>query len=377
ANIIDKNTGAVWHKVKPWVIKEFGDLKVGIIGVITSDMKKLSFPKHIEGMDFPPADTVVPGYVSELKAMGVDVIIVLSHMGVDDDKKLGTYKGIDLIVGGHWHMALIPPLYDPRCHTLITQCYANGTGAGVFTLEIDKETKKIKDWDSTIVTFFSDNIEKEKITREVVEKYAGPVRKQLGEVIGHAEREITRTYFAESALGNFITDAIKWKMDVEIAFQNSGGIRKDVPEGPITLRSIYEVEPFGNKMLRLKLSGKDLVELLEFCMSKAGTWQLSGAKTWYCRELPPGRRIIRTEYNGELLDPDRDYIISVSNYLYERDDDGGEILRRGGKEVLYTDNVLRDIIIEYIRLNTPVSARVEGRINRIELAQVKQIKQMK
>jgi 2',3'-cyclic-nucleotide 2'-phosphodiesterase (5'-nucleotidase family) len=372
ANIIDKNTGKVWEYVKPYIIKEYGELKIGIIGVIHPGTYELVSAPNRAGLDFPPPEKILPDYISKLRnEEKVDIIIVMSHCGYEYDQKLAAaVKGIDVITGGHSHTGLTTPIIDPCNHTIIVQAYANGSCIGRLPLIIDPKTKTIKGIDKyELITVLSDIYESDNKVVPVISSYVAMVSEQMDKPVGMAARDINREYGAESALGNLITDAVRQEFGGDVAFVNSGGIRQELMGGEVTLRNVYNILPFGNKVITLELTGEQLNRLLEFNISgTGGIFQASGIKYSYAPSKPDGHKIISCSIGGQpvdLTDTEKKYKIVTIDYLLERGNEGSKILEEGINRV-YTGSNLLDIVVEYIKKHSPVDAQIEGRITKVE-----------
>ncbi|MEW6040448.1 MAG: bifunctional UDP-sugar hydrolase/5'-nucleotidase [Elusimicrobiota bacterium] len=372
ANIIDSKTGKVWEYVEPYVIKQYGDLRVGIIGLITPGMVELVSAPNRAGLEFPPPEKILPDYLKKLREdEKVDIIICVTHLGYEYDQKLAAaVPGIDVIVGGHSHTGLTSPIIDPCNHTIIVQAYANGSCIGRLPLEIDKDVRKIRGIGKyELITVLSDIYESDEKVVPTISSYVAIVSEQMDKPIGTAKRDLNREYNAESALGNLICDAVRQEFSGDISFVNSGGIRQELMAGEVTLRQVYNILPFGNKVISLELHGEQLNRLLEFNISgTGGIFQTSGIKYTYDPEKPTGSKIIKCEAGGQpvdLADTTKKYKVVTIDYLLERGNEGSKILEEGTNRV-YTGANLMDIVAEYIRAHSPVDAQIEGRIIKIQ-----------
>lgn len=203
--------------------------------------------------------------------------------------------------------------------------------------------------------------------RELIVPYEAEVDKRIKEVIGSADREIAKG-LAGGLLGNFVTDAMRAeseaivKRPVDLAIQNSGGLRNPIPEGPITAEVIYRLMPFENEIYVLSMSGEQVSQLLEFMASKMqgrGGDALSGA-----RIVVEQGKLVSAEIRGGPINPSASYLVAVSDYLY----DGGSGYRMLA-EIKNPERInltLRDAIIHYIKRETAagraIRARLDGRI---------------
>ena len=177
----------------------------------------------------------------------------------------------------------------------------------------------------------------------------------------------------ESPLGQLIADAqLEATRDVgaEVAFMNPGGIRVPIDytgDGGVTYSALYAVQPFGNHLVTMTLSGKEVLQLLEQQWSVNGLRRLQISKgsgfAWNPNQ-PEGARIVRDSVviNGQRLQADRDYRITVNNYLA----DGGDnlpILHEGRERQAGALNL--DALVAYFERQSPVSPGVERRVRRV------------
>ena len=194
------------------------------------------------------------------------------------------------------------------------------------------------------------SIAEDKAINEMLAPYAVDVKKQMGIVIGQAPETINKEGPGAGRLGMLMTDIIRQQASlalgktVDLAFQNNGGIRAEIPAGEITIGTIYRLMPFDNQVAIVELSGKDLIELFESMGASIKDFgaAISGAQLVY-----QDKKLLSAKINDKDIDPKATYTLALTDYLYNG---GGEypILRKGQK--YQTCNLLlRDAIISYIK----------------------------
>lgn len=196
---------------------------------------------------------------------------------------------------------------------------------------------------------------------EMVLPYRTELTARTSEVIGRATTTITKSQ-PEGALGNFAADAMLAVAGdvlgepVDIAVTNNGGLRVPIPEGPITVGTLFELMPFENAMVLLTLTGTQ-VDSLAGQIARIGGEPVAGL-TFAIEE--PSERAVDVRVKGEPVDPERTYRVVTSDYLA----DGG-----GGMTVLseYGERVdigvtLRDAFIAYTRQTGVIESRLDGRV---------------
>jgi 2',3'-cyclic-nucleotide 2'-phosphodiesterase (5'-nucleotidase family) len=201
------------------------------------------------------------------------------------------------------------------------------------------------------------------------------VGSEYAKVIGRAKQDLFyKGKSVENALGNWMTDVMRWKTGAEIGFHNSGGIRDDILAGPITKGDIFEVSPFRNTLVVFKLTGKEIKDLLEHDIEK--DWdrlQVSGLSYSYHPKgsKPLGQRIESIAINGEtlvkegkLLYPDRSFTVVSNNYLVSQAKDkyfGFSVKKIGDTKVL-----INQVLIGWLEKHDVLDYSIEGRIVKIQ-----------
>ena len=179
-------------------------------------------------------------------------------------------------------------------------------------------------------------------------------------------------------MGDLITDALLWALQdqgVQIALQNGGGIRASIPAGEVTVGQVLEVLPFGNTVATFSLKGSDLLAVLENSVSRAenpeneGTGrflQVAGLRYVWDPTQPEGQRIVSVEVRNadgtySPLDPEAVYKVAANNYI-RNGGDGYSVLKDNAIDPYDFGPLLADVVMDYIKANSPVEAQIEGRI---------------
>jgi 2',3'-cyclic-nucleotide 2'-phosphodiesterase/3'-nucleotidase len=168
-------------------------------------------------------------------------------------------------------------------------------------------------------------------------------------------------------VGYLVTDAIRQVMNVDIAFQNSGGLRADLPAGIVTRGMIYEVMPFENTVVTMRLSGHEVRRALEEGLRGGRVAQVSGIRYVYDLDAPPMSRVVEiTNADGSPFDFERDYKVAVNNFMAEGGDQYD--LFRTARDKVDTQVPVREELEAYVRDRSAgggsLDVRPEGRITR-------------
>lgn len=363
SNIIYDETQKNVDYLKPYTIIEFGELKIGVFGLLTEYMKGMTTPERFKNHTVLPEIETAKRFIDTLKSKSVDLVFAMTGIGLRHDKRLAeNVAGIDVIFGSHSATALEQPYEDSINHTIICQNYSHLTSIGFLDLVIDKTNKKIKKYEGELIDLLTDEIEPDTALLKILTNWEKITKKGFDEIIGHAKIDLTRAGFEESAMGNLITDAMREYFGADIAIHNSGGIRANIKKGEITYRDCYNVDALSNTAVLMKMTGEQIIKVLEVGVNgHHAIFQVSGIKFKYNSKKPVNERILEvTLANGEPLKRDAEYLIVTNSFLAAG---GGDyVVFKEGKDIQETFTYLRNIIAEYIKKYSPVSKYIEGRI---------------
>ena len=358
--------------VRPWIVKEVAGVKLGVFGLTTSHKRTLAFPSHIAGLDFRREVDVARDAVKELRKAGATVIIAVTHMGLEGENQ--TFEGdrtlarevpgIDLIVGGHSHTFLHRPIRGEN-GTLIVQAGSYLVKAGRATLEIDPKTKTVTASSDELIELWPDRIGEDPEVKAIVAKRVEAVGKVFETVIATAPALMSREGDRENALGDWMTDCYRESLVVDTALQNGGGIRAELSAGPVTLRSIFNVMPFDNALVKLSMKGADLRAVFDHGVGLERVAQVSGANIEYDRAKPAGERLVAVSIGGAPLDDARTYSIATLDFLTNGGGDGYTVFDRFVSSEA-TGALARDLLNECARKQGVVLAPAIGRLKRRE-----------
>ena len=362
ANIFDTEQGKPF--VEPYFIKQYGNLKIGYIGLMTPYLKSLSLPEHVR--DFKIIDPVKAArqYINQIKD-SVDLIVIVSHMGVRQDSLLAEeVEGIDVIIGGHLHKALFDPMVVND--VIICQAGSQGKFLGRLELEFDKKKMKIVRFHSQLFPTIVDQVQPDPIVAAAVDSLEKIAGEQLDVVIGELKMDWIRSRNGESNVGNWQTDVMRGFAGTDIAFQNSGGIRKNIFAGKITLRDMWELNPFANYFITFELTGNELKKTLERNSSGSGEFlQISGVKYKWNPNKPTGQRVFNIMVNAKPLIESKTYSVCTNNFLIEHFYNVFGF-PRGDRAMKELNVIDRDIFIDAVKKQQLITSRIEGRIIEIK-----------
>jgi 5'-nucleotidase / UDP-sugar diphosphatase len=384
-------------KVFDGMVKEVNGEKIGIFGLTTEDTANISSPVNVKFLNYiKEAERAVQAF----EEMGINKIVAVTHLGYDsnpdfgNDLQLATYvDGIDVVVGGHSHTQLSEPVVVNKDEkgtekepTVVVQAYQYSQLLGKLQVEFDGNGVVIgqagqlidvasKEEDSEAAAILAPY--KEKITELSTQESGAIAKKTL------ANPRLTDSDVSvranETELGNLVTDAMLAKAkerypETVIAFQNGGGIRAAIEEGPITIGEIISVLPFGNDPVVVELSGEEIKQILEHSVSQApaesgGFLHVAGMKFTYDSTKESGSRVISmyVKVNGEYqeIQANQKYLVTTNNFT-AKGGDGFDVFAKAYQEGRVQDigeidwEQLRKYMVE--DLGGVVDPVLEGRI---------------
>jgi len=384
ANIVYKGTDKTLGD--PYVIENFPDLKVAILGLTTKTTEYIGNPEYVKGYDFLSPDTVAQQYVPKLHEMvGPDgIVIALTHLGIfgyseqsvagspsvvaeiekldPPDSPYGgsvslaqSVSGLAAILDGHSHTTVTSPLNVNG--TLIIQ--AGSYSKYIARLDLIVENGKVTDYTYKLITVSKD-IKPDESVADLLTAYQLVGSKKLNEPIGFSKVDFANandsTRKADTLIGHLITDAVAWKfqsMGVQAVFMNGGGIRAPIPAGTITYKTVLTVLPFGNTVVILKIKGSDLLKAIQWGAvahpedtgARLNEWGLTYTVT------PDGVKDILLQ--GKPINPDEIYTIATNDYM-ANGGDNYSMLKNA--QPYNTGYVLADVVKEYIQSISPIES---------------------
>ncbi len=368
ANVVKERSGRTLFR--PYEIRRFGGVKVGFIGMTLEGTPDIVSPSGVAGLDFLDEAETANRYARELRKRGVRAIVVLLHEGgvqsqpggINDCNGISgsivdivgrTTKAVDLFVTGHTHSAY-NCVIDGRP---VTSASSFGRLVTDIDLTLDRRSRDVVEVSANnmIVT---QNVFKAGDITQLIERYntiAAPLRDR---VIGRISADITRTPddSGENAAGNLIADA-QLAATAEAgtgaavaAFMNPGGVRSDFTfaqsgtegDGNVTYGEAFTVQPFGNSLVTMTLTGAQVLEMLkqQWCGQSSPRVLLPSASVAYSYSpsaatalvgqpcAGAGNPVTGLTIGGTAVDPAASYRITVNSFLA----DGGDlfsVLREG------------------------------------------------
>lgn len=398
ANITDENFSYI-QGTRPYVLLTRKELTIGIIGLTTPETRFTTKPSHVSNLIFMDPSEVATRMIEAVKQQGAQLVVVLSHLGLDGDIDLATKApGIDIIVGGHSHTAVTSPVKVGQ--TVIVQAGCYGAYVGALKVKVDPDSPNrvveysAKDVLKTVYAGPKDPFDPE--IQKLVLAYDDQVKAEFSRVVGETRVDLIREPYQESNIGNSISDAILESSGARIAFQNGGGIRADLLKGPIRMDGVYTTLPFDNLIVAMDLTGRQILDLLEKSAAlEHRILQVSGLRVTYDMARPVGSRVTRAQVKmsdsaegvdkrqsmgasreavgqaeGATADPvpadgyeplqvEQTYRVATNDFLAAGGDNFTTF--RDGRNLAFGDTI-RDAFLDYLKRHSPIDPGIENRL---------------
>jgi 5'-nucleotidase len=341
SNVIDTNTDKPIGGSKPYIIREIGGMKIGFLGLCTPEDVNRAKMSHTKILD--PISTAAK-YMPMLKQSNVDMIALITHLPVWQDKQLAElFPEIDFILGGHDHTRM----FIKHASTIILKAGMNAnhvvrirSSRRVHFVPMDKSIKEATG------------------TKKIAAKFFSRVRKELSRVVGHTmvPLDALNVRCQSTNLGNFIADAMRRVVGTDLAIINGGSIRgkKIYNRGPITKLTLARIHPFRNPVWVIEIIGYQLAPLFEVMLNgypeESGNFpQVSGMTLTF-----NNNRVKDIIIESNSVDEFKVYRVAVLEYW-------AHVLFP--KQVVVTKSLsLCDILEAYLLINPIVFPIAENRI---------------
>jgi 5'-nucleotidase len=391
ANVTDKKTGQPIFN--PYVVKEVEGVKIGFIGVVTKETPTVVMPEFVKDYNFIDEAEAINKYTKELKDQGVKAIVVLGHVDATTkgDTTTGTFADIamkvddevDMFFTGHNH-GYVNGYVDGK---LLVQSYDYGKAFSDVDTKLDPTTKDFVKGETKaqIVLNTRDvepNAEIKAIVDEAKEITKTVTEKEIAKATSSNPIGERKPEGGENAVGNLVVDAQRIMSGADFAITNSGGVREALKpsknakgEDIFTWGSAYAVQPFGNQVKVVSMTGQQIKDALNQQWQDPNRdmfLQISGFKYTYERTDKGTKVVDMFLADGSKMDMNKAYTVAANEFLVGGGDKftafKGSKLVRGYK----TDT---ETFTEYIeklgKEGKPVTAAVEGRAMNVKDVPVK------
>lgn len=397
ANIYQKSTGE--RLFKPWAIFKPQGIKIAVIGLTTDDTAKIGNPENFTDIEFrKPADEAKL-VIQELQSIEKpDVLIAATHMGHYDNGDHGSNApgdvemarslpvgALTMIVGGHSQNPVCmaaenkkqvdyvpgtPCAPDKQNGIWIVQAHEWGKYVGRADFEFRNGEMKLVHYQLIPINLKKkityDNGESERVlyTPQISEnqqmlslltpfqnKGQAQLNVKVGSVNGHLEGDRSKVRFVQTNLAHLLLAAQMARTSADFAVMSGGGIRDSIEAGDISYKDVLKVQPFGNTVTYIDMTGKEVVEYLSAVAQKKPD---SGAYPQFSNVsfVATAVGLQDLKIKGEPVDPAKTYRMATLNFNATGGDGYPEIDKKPG--YVNTGFVDAEVLKQYIEQNSPL-----------------------
>jgi len=368
ANLRERSTGRAPPWTAPWRMLTAGPYRIAVVGYSTEETPSTTRPTNVAALAFDSGPARLDAAIAAARAAHPDFVIVVAHAGAFCNPDQGCAGEVvnlaraltnrpDLIVSGHTHSLITTTVNGIP----IVQARSNGTALGIVDFVDSAGTRVAR---IRVETVWADRERADTVVARVADAYlrrAEPLSRRPIATLA-APLEQTGDQFA---LGNLIADAYRAAAHADVGIVNNGGIRANLPAGTVTWGELFEVVPFQNFVVRLRVTGAVLRQALEHAVGRADARaHVSGIRVRVAPANPPGQRVTAvTLPDGRAVLDTATYTLAVPDFM-AAGGSGYAMLRLPAENTGVVD---LDALIEYLRaqpqpVRPPDDVRVDARV---------------
>ncbi|MGE4291363.1 MAG: bifunctional UDP-sugar hydrolase/5'-nucleotidase [Desulfovibrio sp.] len=372
---------------RPWILLDLNGRKVGVVGVTHPDIPRISSPGPLLTFADPVPEVVRA--VAELRKQGAGIIVCLSHLGLEGDRRLAAgVAGLDVIVGGHSHALLAngDPEAEGPCPLVVRGRDGNpvlivaagywGRYLGVLRVVFDDQGQILTQRGNPR-RMDAAAAQQGAVAAEVAHWGEGLLELQ-GQVIAETRTalDVAACRTGECLPGDLRAEAFlagAAGQNATAALVNGGSMRNGLAPGPLTLGNMLAMYPFVDEVMAVTLTGADLRAALEHGLSALGGHegsgrflQVAGLRYTFDSSRPRGERLRDVWMFGpdgaaSPLDVQALYRIALPRFLY-RGGDGFTVFAERGQDVFNDGKDLVEVMREFLQRHSPLDRALDGRI---------------
>jgi len=365
ANFFEKDTQKYPPHLLPYTFITRNGVKFAVIGLgnrhPTNPATGYYFAKPLVALE---------NALSEVEKQHPDVVIVLAHDSVADDKHgeasyladvAKQFGGrVHLVLGGHAHRIV----QNRKLNGVLfveSACYLNYVSK--ITITTDDKSGKFVEAKSQLIPLIIAQTGEDKAMKKFVETLREPnVDEPLGETMQALSKSPVQKDQQDSPLNNWVADLMQAYSGAPIAIHNNGGTRVDMPKGTITKRDLIDIHPFENTVTIVTVSGKFLKNFIKKGFAPRSLFSYSGLQIYYKKDRRGNTQDIEILFEGKPLENKKQYTIATNTYIAGGGSEGYlfKQIPAGAKKLVGPASI-RDLMEQALRKG-PVSAPQTGRI---------------
>ncbi len=366
ANIRDAKTGKLVFP--PYLVKEVGGVRIGVIGFTDPDVPERQPPSYSKGLLFDKADILQPTIDRLRREEKVDVVVLLSHVGLPKAILLAeTLKGVDFHFSGDTHERTYEPIV--RGETCVVEPGSFGSFLG--RLDFTVKDGKVVDRKWELIEMRADRFAEDPKVKRVVEETLAPMRTRLDKIIGRTEVPLMRYNVVETGIDDVLSDALREAAGTEIALSNGFRFSPPLPAGPVKESDLWDWYPITTRLKVGRVTGRQLRAFWEretehvFAEDPAklfGGWlpRPSGMTVRFAAHAPEGHRVREIQVGGKPLEDDRAYTLVACEREGDEPDKLCRIPHVKEPRVLGLD--AHEAVRQYLARHSPLAAPTNKRV---------------
>jgi len=347
-----------------------GGMRIGLTGATYDDSARASDP---EDLRFLPTVAAMKEQAGMLRQEGADFVVVVTHASRAQGYEIFDSRVADLVLTGHTHDLFIN--YDGRTAMVESSYDAHYVTAIDVAIDVkEADGRRMVTWWPQFRVIDTATVAPDPEVAAVVATFEQQLSRELDTPIGSTAIELdSRTATVrtgEAAIGDLIADAMRWSAQTDAAVTNGGGIRGGrvyPPGATITRRDILAELPFGNRLVTIDISGRELEAAIENGLSQlpnafGGFPQVSGLTIEADPRRPAGHRVVSIKVGDTPLEAGKTYSVATNDFL-ARGGDGYTGFRDANKVLHVSDSpLLANEVMDYIEHVGTVRAAADRRI---------------
>lgn len=354
ANLDATSEPALAGKVRPTIAFRREAMRVVVVGLTTPDTPGISSPGP--NLRFTDPVEAANRAVWEARREGAATVVLLSHLGLAADRRLAAeVAGVDVILGGHSHTLVAPPVLveGPDRPVVIVQAGAHGRWLGRLDLDLAADGRVAHS--AQRMRELTADIAEDAAVAALVAQLGAPLEALRRRVVGRLPVALSNAACgsAPCEIGALVAEVMRAAAGAEIGWQNGGGVRAGLPGGEVTMGDVLAALPFGNTTARMVLRGTSLLEALENGLGRlpgpSGRFpQLAGLRFTADAARPAGQRVTAAEVREAAgtwrpLEPGRAYSVATNSFL-RRGGDGYTVFAEAALEARDDGPALDDLL---------------------------------
>ncbi len=369
ANLYIKKYGK--RLMNPYIILNVDGFDVMFIGIVTEEvLSALKLDKSIGtfvGLEDAAAE--VGKICNTYKNEDIDLTILLTHIGFEEDQKLAAMLdpewGVDMIIGGHSHTLLEQPAQVNNI--LITQAAVGTDQIGRFDITVDDDTNSIVEWKWELIPINDQVASPDVDLQNFINTYKEQVDRKYNRIVSRLNRKLTHPVREqETELGNLIADIFLEIDTIDVVLVGSGSIRGKELGPVVTLEDLKKVYPYDGSLYKIKVTGAQLTKVFTHFLRpenrKPGESQ--------CYQISKGVRVVYNNtkkaiesfsINEQPVEADRLYVICVQDYHYQNSLKSLNLTPEEIANAKVVTTSSQGVLEEYLSTHQLLDDQVEGR----------------